>query len=195
MKEIKSGEWSPGLSEEEQKTLFLIAKDTLARCVKEEKEAFSFSKYQITDKLKKATHTFVTLKINGRLRGCIGSLPPMPAKPMYESVYDNAISAALRDMRFAQVTVGELEELDVHISLLSPVKSIASVDEFKIGQHGIILSRQHNRAVFLPEVAVEQNWSKEETLSCLSQKAGMERDAWRSGAEFEVFESVVLAEE
>ena len=81
----------------------------------------------------------------------------------------------------------------MHISLLSPIIDIASVDEFKIGEHGIIIEKGSYRAVYLPEVAVEQKWTKEETLSSLSLKAGMDRDGWRKGAKFKVFSSVVFS--
>ena len=195
VKEHKSGEWSPMLDNAEKETLFAITTATLEWCVKGGEGSFSFDKYTITPKLKVPTHTFVTLKIKGGLRGCIGSLPPMSPDPLCKSVHENAINAASRDYRFPQVTERELKDIDVHISLLSPVKAIASLDEFIIGKHGIIFRKGRNRSVFLPEVAVEQNWTKEDTLTHLSMKAGLEQDAWRSGAEFEVFESVVLMHE
>jgi len=99
----------------------------------------------------------------------------------------------MRDHRFRQVSSSELEQIDVHISVLSPIGPIDSVDEFMIGEHGIILEKGMYRAVYLPEVAVEQGWTKEETLTSLSRKAGMSGDAWRSGTKFKVFSSVVLS--
>lgn len=192
VKEERSGEWSPGLSEDEKETLFAIAQNTLEWCVKGGRGKFFFDKYSITPKLKERTATFVTLKIGDMLRGCIGSLTPVAE--MYRSVHDNTVNAALRDFRFRPVTPMELEKIDMHISLLSPIVDIASLDEFKIGEHGIILEKGQYRAVYLPEVAVEQKWTKEETLSSLSQKAGMNRDAWREGTSFKVFSSVVLSE-
>ncbi|MFO7871586.1 MAG: AmmeMemoRadiSam system protein A [Kiritimatiellia bacterium] len=191
IKETRSGEWSPGLTEDEKKTLFAIAGDTLEWCVKGGKGKFSFEDYAVTEKMKVETATFVTLKINGNLRGCIGSLEPVA--PMYRSVHDNAVNAALRDPRFPPVNVMELERLDVHISLLSPIVPIDSLDEFKLGEHGIILEKGFHRAVYLPEVAVEQEWTKEETLSSLSRKAGLGPDAWKAGTSFKVFSSVVLS--
>jgi MEMO1 family protein len=150
VKEHKSGAWTPALSEDEKETLFAIATDTLNWCVNGGKGEFSFDKYKITPKLKVPTHTFVTLKIGGNLRGCIGSLPPMSAAPLYESVYDNAVNAALKDWRFPPVGPAELPKLDVHISMLSPVTDIKSLDEFKLGEHGIIIIKGGHRAVYLP---------------------------------------------
>ena len=190
IKEYKSGEWTPALTDEEKKTLFSISEDTLQWCVNGGRGAFAFDKYTLTDKLKARTATFVTLKEHEMLRGCIGTL--MPRQSLFESVHDNAINAALKDHRFRPVTPGELPELVVHVSILSPIRDIASLDEFKIGEHGIIFEKGMYSAVYLPEVAVEQGWTKEETLSSLCEKAGTRPDAWRSGAKFKVFSSVVL---
>ncbi len=191
VKEIRSGAWTPELDEEEKETLFAIAWDTLEWCVNGRKEAFDEGRYLLTEKLREPMATFVTLKIGGRLRGCIGSLAP--AAPLYQSVHDNAVNAALNDYRFRPVRTEELRQIDVHISILSPIMDIQSIDAFKLGEHGIILRKGMQRAVYLPEVAVEQGWTVEQTLSSLSQKAGLSPDAWREGASFQVFSSVVLA--
>ncbi len=190
VKETRSGEWSPDLTAEEKSTLFAIATDTLEWCVAGRKDAFDKGAYVLTEKLKTPTATFVTLKIKGQLRGCIGSLAP--AAPLYESVHDNAINAALNDYRFRPVRSDELKQIAVYISILSPIVDIKSIDDFRIGEHGIILRKGMNRAVYLPEVAVEQKWNVEQTLSSLSQKAGLSSGAWREGATFQVFSSVVL---
>ena len=192
MNDQNSAAWSPQLSESEEQTLFAIANDTLSWCVKGGRGGFDFGKYEITEKLKIQTATFVTLKINGRLRGCIGSLEPVA--PLYESVHDNAVNTALRDHRFPPVGTDELPQLEVHISILSPIVPIKTLDEFRIGEHGIILTKGYNRAVYLPEVATEQGWTVEETLSSLSQKAGLPPDAWKTGAAFEVFSSAGIGE-
>ena len=195
MIEYKSEKWTPCLSDVEKATLLAIAEDTLKWCVEDGREDFSFDKYDITQKLKIETHTFVTLKVAGMLRGCIGSLPPSSAAELYLSVHENAVSSALDDPRFRQVTVNEISDIDIHVSILSPVKDILSLDEFKIGEHGIILIKGTCRAVYLPEVAIEQGWDKEQTLVSLSNKAGLNDDAWREGAQFKVFSSVGLPEE
>lgn len=191
MKEQRSGTWSPGLAEDEKSVLFAIAEDTLQWCVNRTKGEFPMEQYNVTPKLKEQRATFVTLEKDGQLRGCIGSLAPVEA--LYLSVHHNAINAALEDPRFSPVQPSELPHLEIHVSILSPIVDIPSLNDFKIGQHGIILEQGRARAVFLPEVAVEQGWSKEETLSYLSMKAGLPRDAWRKDTRFKVFESVVLA--
>lgn len=192
VKEKRSGTWTPGLTADEKRTLFAIARDTLKWCVGGKKGKFRFDSYTITPIMETNTATFVTLKIGGHLRGCIGSLAPV--EPLYLSVHGNAINAASRDPRFMPVTERELADIEVDVSILSPVRDIGSLAEFKVGQHGIILEKGMHRAVYLPEVAVEQGWGLDETLSSLSLKAGLGPEAWREGARFKVFESVVLSE-
>jgi AmmeMemoRadiSam system protein A len=191
--EHRSGAWSPDLTEEERRTLFRIAEDTLRWCVEKPGEPFSFEAYTLTGKLKRDTATFVTLKIDGRLRGCIGSLAPVA--PLYRSVHENTVNAAQRDFRFGPVRPGELPAIVIHVSVLSPLSDIAGPDAFNVGEHGIILNKGRHRAVFLPEVALEQNWTREQTLTALSRKAGLEDDAWRRDCTFQVFSSVVLEKE
>jgi AmmeMemoRadiSam system protein A len=191
MKEVRSGSWTPGLTGAEEETLFRIAEDTLAWCVKRRGGTFAFEAYALTPKLKERYATFVTLKMGGDLRGCIGSLSP--TDNLYRSVHDNAVNAALKDFRFSPVTAEELPDIEVEISVLSPIEPIASLNEFRLGEHGIIIEKGMNRAVYLPEVAVEQGWTAEETLSSLSMKAGLRPNAWKEGARFRVFSSVKLA--
>ncbi len=188
IKEVRSGEWTPGLTDVEKTVLFAIVEDTLKACVA--RRELDLTAYTLTETLRKPAATFVTLHLGGRLRGCIGSLAPVA--PLYRSVHDNAINAALHDHRFRPVTPSELPLLVVHISVLSPVAPIASPEEFRIGEHGIILEKGRYRSVYLPEVAVEQGWDREATLSSLSEKAGLPAGAWREGARFSVFSSVVL---
>ena len=192
MKEHRSGRWTPGLSEAEKATLFAIARETLKWAVEGRRGAFDFGRYALTPLLKAETATFVTLKIKGHLRGCIGSLSPVD--PLYLSVHENAINAALRDPRFNAVQSAELSRITVDVSILSPIRDIASITEFQLGKQGIILEKGMHRAVYLPEVATEQGWTVEETLASLSEKAGLPSDAWRQGARFKVFESAVLSE-
>ncbi len=191
--EHRSGQWTPGLDEGERRTLFAIARDTLEWAVRGSGGEFDFSRYPLTDRLREPRATFVTLKKSGHLRGCIGSLAP--DAPLYRSVHHNAIQAALHDPRFPPVIPAELPHLHVDVSILSPIRDLPLWREFKIGEQGIILIKGFRRAVYLPEVALEQGWTVEETLSSLSEKAGLPPDAWKSGARFQVFESVVLTEE
>ena len=194
VKEHKSGDWTPGLTEDEKATLFAIARDVLEWSVKGRKGQVDMSAYTVTEKLKADCATFVTFKNGPMLRGGIGCL--VAREPMYMSVKTSAQNAS-RDSRFRlnPITEKELPEIDIHVSLLSPMEPIKSLDEFKIGAHGIVIEKGGLGAVYLPEVAVEQKWTKEQTLSSLSRKAGLRADAWRKGAKFKIFSSVVLSEE
>lgn len=187
------GSWNPGLSDAEQAVLLSIARDTLNWCVSAPRgAAFDFSSYEITPRLREICATFVTLKIAGSLRGCIGSLEPVA--PLFQSVHDNAVNAAMRDPRFPPLSKSELKAVHIDISVLSPIEPIGEPDDFLLGEHGIILEKGRYRSVFLPEVAEEQGWSREDTFMQLCLKAGLPPDAWRQDCRFKVFSSFLIAE-
>ncbi len=133
---------------------------------------------------------FVTLTTDGRLRGCIGYIEGI--KPLVNAVADNGRSAAIGDPRFAPVTSGELPDIHIEVSALTPMEPVAGPEEIVIGRHGVILVKEDRRAVFLPQVAPEQGWDRDTTLTHLAIKAGLDPDAWREGAEFLVFEADVF---
>ena len=136
---------------------------------------------------------FVTLKARGKLRGCIGTLEPHAA--LGEAVIDAAISAATEDPRFSQVRAAEVDGLDLHISVLSPMVP-TTVDKIVLGKHGIVVSQGNRRGVFLPEVAPEQGWDLDTTLSYLCvEKAGLAADAWKHGASIESFTTQSFGDE
>jgi len=133
---------------------------------------------------------FVTLTTAGRLRGCIGYIEGF--KPLVDAVADNGRSAAVGDPRFSPVTVAELEEIHIEVSALTPLVPVAGPEEIVIGRHGVVLAKEGRRAVFLPQVAPEQGWDRDTTLTHLALKAGLRPNAWRQGAEFLVFEADVF---
>ncbi|MDD4899459.1 MAG: AmmeMemoRadiSam system protein A, partial [Candidatus Omnitrophica bacterium] len=137
---------------------------------------------------------FVTLRQNDDLRGCIGNLAGR--EPLYLTIRDMAIEAATGDPRFAQVTPEELKNVTIEISVLSPMKRIQSVDEIELGKHGVLIKRGFQSGVFLPQVATETGWSKEEFLSNLcAHKAGLPAQAWKEkGAEIYTFSAEVFSE-
>ena len=146
----------------------------------------------LTPRLRADCGTFVTLKQAGRLRGCIGNI--MPVKPLFQAVLDNAVNAAHFDRRFKPVQREELGRTRVEVSVLTPPVEQADWRAFVLGRDGIIVSKPEGSAVFLPQVAVEQGWTLEETLGHLSQKAGLGKDGWREGATFRTFEAIVFHE-
>ncbi len=137
---------------------------------------------------------FVTLNKNGNLRGCIGYLTGL--MPLYEEIFTLARSAAFEDYRFPPLREEELVNITIEISLLTEPEAIADIDGFNLEKDGIILSLHGRRAVFLPQVAKETGWSKEELMTALSEKAGFPGNAWKEEkAEFMTFQAEVFSED
>lgn len=146
-------------------------------------------------RLMKEEGAFVTIHKAGRLRGCIGNI--IGRQALYLTVRDVAISSATEDPRFSPLTKEELDQIEVEISVLSKPRVITDVGEIVLGQHGVIVSQgPFHQGVFLPQVATETGWSKEEFLSQLcSQKAGLAPDAWKSPkTKIEIFSADVFSE-
>jgi len=123
---------------------------------------------------------FVTLKNKGRLRGCIGQF--ISERPLIELVSQMAKASATGDPRFFAnpITPRELKELDIEISVLSPLQRIDDPLSLRLGVDGIYIKSGRASGCFLPQVATETGWSKEEFLSyCCAHKAGLTADAWR----------------
>jgi AmmeMemoRadiSam system protein B/AmmeMemoRadiSam system protein A len=135
---------------------------------------------------------FVTLKQRGRLRGCIGHREA--DRPLCQVVGSMALQAAFNDRRFTPLAPEELDRTEIEISLLSPLTRIGDPEKIVIGRDGVLLSKQGRGAIYLPEVAVEQGWSREQMLRQLCRKGGLPADAWREGAELYTFQTVVLHE-
>ena len=133
------------------------------------------------EELQKNAATFVTLKIDDALRGCIGILEPL--RPLIEDVAHNAHAAAFNDSRFSPLESKELENLSIHISVLNtPTAMIFDseedlIEQLQPGKDGIILEENTSRATFLPSVWESIN-SKKEFLQHLKQKAGLPIDYW-----------------
>ena len=146
-----------------------------------------------SDNLKTKLGVFVTLHKNADLRGCIGT--HTSDRPLYQTVSEMAVSAACRDPRFPPLRKSELDRIKIKVSvyLMSPTK-VQSVDQIKLGEHGIIFKKGLRQSTFLPEVAVEQGWDKQTTFRYLSTKAGLSPDAWKQGAEFLIYKTQVFGE-
>ena len=202
----KSG--NENLSENDKKQLLALARKTIS-CYLKDKQVPQPSELGITisEAMKIPRAAFVTLKKDALvqksveekpqevslLRGCIGDI--FPRRPLYKSVIGNAINAAVNDRRFRPVTIDECNDITIEISALTAPKPISSADEIRIGIDGIVLNKEGRSAVFLPQVATEQGWDLNETLTNLSRKAGLTGDAWKQGASFLVFQAVVFGEE
>lgn len=144
----------------------------------------------LTSHLSSKCGAFVSLHRQGRLRGCIGHFGE--DVPLYEIVAEMARAAAFEDPRFQPLTRDELDDLDIEISVLTPMRRIQSLDEFELHRHGIYIKKGYRSGTFLPQVADEVNWTKEEFVGhCSQDKAGLGWDGWRD-AELYVYEAIVF---
>ncbi len=135
---------------------------------------------------------FVTLKIEGKLRGCIGQFEPSVS--LYQTITEMAIATATRDSRFKPIATSELDQIEIEISILTPRKKISSADQIQLGKHGIYVRKGLKSGTFLPQVASENNWTKEEFLGhCARDKAGIGWDGWKT-AELYTYEAFVVNE-
>lgn len=175
------------LSEEEKKELLQLARSAINQFIKQN-EIINYSTQNLNLLTKKGA--FVTLKKKGLLRGCIGFIEPV--LPLYETVIRGSIYAACRDQRFPPVSVGELKDLEVEISVLTPLKKIHNLRLIRVGKHGLVISKAEKKGLLLPQVAVENNWSRVTFLQRACLKAGLPRDAWKSGADIYIFEAIIF---
>ncbi len=133
---------------------------------------------------------FVSLHKDGNLRGCIGVFTS--DNPLFKTIPLMAVSAAFEDARFSPVTEEEVKDLDIEISVLTPLKKIENVDEIEIGTHGIYIVKGRHRGVLLPQVAVEQGFDRNLFLDHTCLKAGLKAGAWRDGTEIYTFEAEIF---
>jgi AmmeMemoRadiSam system protein B/AmmeMemoRadiSam system protein A len=190
----------PGeLDHAEQQAALALARATLATHLTHEGQlAEWFAAHRVEGRLAAPSGVFVTInnrgakaRKEGRLRGCIGTMEPVA--PLADAIVDAAVSAA-HDPRFPALDRSELTEVEVEISVLSPMRPVPGPEAIVLGKHGVLLSKSGRRAVFLPQVATETGWDLPTFLSSLAMKAGLAPDAWKSGASFEVFTAQVFGE-
>ena len=167
------------LAKEEKKELLKIARNSIDYYFK----GLIYQPATSFKKLKKPQGAFVTLKIEGEPRGCLGNLEAK--EPLYKVVRTMSLSAAFADTRFPLLRKEEFERTIIEISALSPLKKIKDpFQEIKIGEHGVLVKSKNDyrSGLFLPQVAIENNWNLEKFMNELCEnKAGLEPDAWRKG--------------
>ena len=134
---------------------------------------------------------FTTLYLRGALRGCVGYA--VPVAPLYLAVAETARAAAFEDNRFQPVSRHEAEELEISLSVLSPLFPIRP-EEVEVGRHGLVISLGARRGLLLPQVPVEYGWDRETFLQQTCRKAGLPLDAWCNGAVLEAFTAEVFAD-
>ncbi len=177
------------LTDTEKQTLLTAARGAI------EKELFHSSPAipAPTDNIKRLCGAFVTLRLDGKLRGCIGHI--IGDGPLYDTVQNMAVAAAFQDPRFPPLSKGEYPRVSIEISVLSPFKKIDDVDEIQVGKHGIYLSRGAASGLLLPQVAVEQGWDRVTFLTNTCYKAGLNGSCWQdSTTEIKIFSAIIIGE-
>lgn len=175
------------LSPEEKGWLLQIARSSLEKFVNENEV---FQPQSIHPKFMDKRGAFVTLKKKGQLRGCIGFIEP--SLPLVQTVVQATIYAASRDARFPPVQSSELKDIELEISVLTPLKKIDDPQEVEVGRHGLLIIKGTHKGLLLPQVPVENHWSRQAFLQHTCLKAGLPEDAWKSGAEIYTFEAIIF---
>jgi AmmeMemoRadiSam system protein B/AmmeMemoRadiSam system protein A len=135
---------------------------------------------------------FVTINMRGRLRGCIGDVQAY--RPLIDSIVQNAVRACSMDPRFPPMVSGELEHMELEISILSHLTPVGSIEEIEVGRHGLMLVKGRNSGLLLPQVPGQFGWDRDTFLDQLAKKAGLPPDAWREGATIYRFTADVFHE-
>lgn len=137
---------------------------------------------------------FVTLHKRGALRGCIGNM--IGTQPLWKGIREMAVAAATADPRFQKVTLKEMRDIDIEISVLSPLEKISDPNKIVVGTHGVLVRKGYLSGVYLPQVATETGWNREQFMNSLcAQKAGMDMNAWKTGdCDIYIFTATVFGE-
>ncbi|MBN2398828.1 MAG: AmmeMemoRadiSam system protein A [Candidatus Aminicenantes bacterium] len=177
------------LSRQEQTELLVLARNTIISYLATAKKDYPLTNNPV---FAEKRGVFVTLHRQGELRGCIGY--PLPHKPLWEAVVDNAIAASTEDPRFPAVTAAELPEIDIEISVLTVPQKVADYEQVQVGRDGIIISKDFRRGLLLPQVPLKQGWDLEQYFSYGCLKAGLAGDEWKKGVQIETFQALVFNE-
>ncbi|MBF0215663.1 MAG: AmmeMemoRadiSam system protein B [Candidatus Omnitrophica bacterium] len=180
-----------GINDAEKKELLSIARNSIQHYL----DTGELLKVETKDeKLKQNMGAFVTLKKKGALRGCIGHMTA--EEPLFLTVRDMAFSAAFQDPRFSPLSLKEFKDIDIEISVLTPMVKIDDPYKILLGKHGVVVKKGSRSGVFLPQVATETGWDLEEFMGTLcTQKAGLPANAWnRGGCDIYVFTAIIFGE-
>ncbi|MGA1842498.1 MAG: AmmeMemoRadiSam system protein B [bacterium] len=187
--EVKLAEAEDLLNKQEQEKLLDIARSSITAYLNRQE----LSEFDVTEpRLLEPRGVFVTLHKKGMLRGCIGYIKPI--MPLYKATSDCAISAAVKDYRFTPVKNEELDEIDIEISALTPLRKIDDINQIRVGEHGLYISRPPYSGLLLPQVATEYGWDRLTFLAQTCAKAGLPKDAWGKGADIYIFSAQIFGE-
>lgn len=179
------------LNDHDKDTLLAVARKSVASAVRDRR---AYDPGMIPDEtLNQERGAFVTLKEAGDLRGCIGYTSAV--KPLYLTVRDTAMMAALRDPRFPPVSTQDLPKLQYEISVLSPLRRVLDVRQIVVGEHGLLMKNDDHEGLLLPQVPTEQHWDRAKFLEETCDKAGMRSNCWKDeNTDIFMFTAVVFGE-
>jgi AmmeMemoRadiSam system protein A len=141
--------------------------------------------------LNESRGAFTTLYFRGELRGCVGHVYPIDS--LYRTVAETARAAAFEDTRFSPITRDEAAELQISLSVLSPLRTVEP-QQVEVGRHGLLVSLHQHRGLLLPQVPIEHGWDRITFLEQTCRKAGLPPDAWQTDARIEVFTAEVFGD-
>ena len=170
----RAGEKGMSISEADQKQLLALARASIRAHLTGEAVP---SLEGASPLLREPRGVFVSLHRRGHLRGCIGYLEAV--KPLGQSVVDMAEAAAFHDPRFRPLGKEELADLDVEISVLTPMQRLGKIEDIEVGKHGLFIEKGPQRGLLLPQVAVEYHWDRTKFLEQTCVKAGLPPQAWK----------------
>jgi AmmeMemoRadiSam system protein B/AmmeMemoRadiSam system protein A len=174
------------LTDKEKEELLQLARHAIAEHVT---KGYVPDKEVKNPKFRTEGAVFVTIKKGDTLRGCIGHIQPI--MPLYQSIVNNAVAACSSDPRFPPVKEDELKNIDIEISILSPLKPLKEIETVQVGKHGLFIVKGMRSGLLLPQVATELGWNRETFLERLCSKAGLPKDAWKA-AELYTFTAEVI---
>jgi len=174
-------------SREERKHLLKVAHEAILASLEHREMSLS----SIPPHLTEPRGAFTTLYFRGDLRGCVGHVYPIDS--LYHTVVETARAAAFQDTRFWPITLDEAAELEISLSVLSPLRQVQP-EQVEVGRHGLLVSLHQHRGLLLPQVPIEHGWDRAAFLEQTCRKAGLPADAWQTGAQIEVFTAEVFGD-
>ena len=178
-----NGEYSP----EERELLLRLAHLAINTSLEERELELP----AIPEHLQQQRGAFATLHLEGDVRGCVGYV--FPVAPLFQTIIETARAAAFQDVRFLPVTREEAAQLQISISVLSPLFAIKA-EEVELGKHGLLVTQGNRRGLLLPQVPAEHGWDIKTFLEQTCRKAGLPSDAWQHGATLEAFTAEIFGE-
>jgi AmmeMemoRadiSam system protein A len=168
---VEANEYSP----EERALLLRVAHEAIERALENHALAFEPPNSHLAE----PRGVFTTIYLRGELRGCVGYV--FPVASLYRAVAETALAAASQDTRFLPVSREEAPQLQISLSVLSPLKPI-DPEQIEIGRHGLVVALAGHRGLLLPQVPVEHHWDRRTFLEQTCRKAGLPTDAWKAAA-------------